>query len=109
MKQVLISKILIIVTAILVCAGCNGNQYSDAKTLQTELQNLNLINKPKVDVFKVMQNAKYLCKDDWCHKEIEGLPCMQVIHISFQIDDSALVKGYQILNVKNDQLPTACL
>ena len=64
MKQSLISKILIIVTPIFICSGCNKNQYSDAKTLQTELQNLNLIKKPKVDVFKIMQNEKYLCNKD---------------------------------------------
>ena len=102
-------KLSIVIFILTFFTGCNENQYRNVQEIHDELQQLNLKNKDKSVAYDIMKNAKYKCKDNICYKEIPGFPCMQVIHISFQFNESGLVNNYEILNIRNNQIPTACV
>jgi hypothetical protein len=84
-------------------------QYKSAAEFEAVVQSWRLTGKPKNEVVAILTKHRFTCKDDYCHLEAGGFPCMQRQKIFVVSDDAGIVTKTPVWKMQDGRLPLVCL
>jgi hypothetical protein len=101
---------LLIVFTLCVATACdNQAYYKNAAEFEAVVQSWQLDGKLVSEVFSILTNKGFICKDQHCELHVGRFPCSQTQNISLVVSNDNKVIKTSVRKHSDGELPSVCL